>query len=105
MNKILTGPALTTIALPFVSTSALADAGSSYGDYHMEFGGWFLGPLMMIGVIALTVMAVVLVLRWMGAGGNFNRPSDRAITTLNERFARGEIDKEEFEERRRSLTS
>ncbi|MDI6716237.1 MAG: SHOCT domain-containing protein [Actinomycetota bacterium] len=31
-------------------------------------------------------------------------PSDRALETLNERYARGEISKEEYEERKRILT-
>ncbi|PJK30341.1 hypothetical protein CVT23_07355 [Minwuia thermotolerans] len=77
-----------------------------HGDWgwgHMLFGG-----IMMVlfwgGVIAL----IILLVRWLGsshgqsfAGGNGQRSSARHI--LDERFARGEIDREEYEERRRAL--
>jgi putative membrane protein len=71
-------------------------------------GGWwmFLGPLMMIVFIAAIVAAVVLMVRWLGGshGAAPLPPPGRApLDILKERFARGEIDKEEFEERRRVL--
>jgi len=65
----------------------------------------FVGPLMMIVLIGVIVVVVVLLLRWLGD----HRPSARASTEgsaieiLKERFARGEIDKEEYQERRRLL--
>ena len=70
-------------------------------------GGWFgmfLGPLVMILVLAFLVVAVVLILRgglgpWHGSA----RPPRKPLDILKERFARGEIEKEEFEERRRLL--
>jgi putative membrane protein len=66
----------------------------------------FLGPLMMIVFIAAIVAAVVLMFRWLG-GSHGAAPSSPPVRTpldiLKERFARGEIDKEEFEERRRVL--
>ena len=55
---------------------ALADSGENYSMHGMGAGGWIFGPLMMILMIALI---------------------------LNERFARGEIDPEEFENRKRAL--
>jgi len=80
-----------------------------YGP-HMWGGGWhgwFFGPMMMIVFIAVVVLVVVLVVRWLGGPGHSagsHGPSGKApLDILKERFARGEIDKEEFEERRRSL--
>jgi len=76
-----------------------------YGmGYGMGFGGWFFGPLMMIVVFALLVGAVVLVLRLLGIGGP-GQSRRNALDLLNERFARGEIDKAEYEERRGVLGS
>ena len=56
-------------------------------------------------VVALAVAAA----RWLGAGGPSGGqavppPGGRsALDVLRDRFARGEIDKDEFEERRRLL--
>ena len=68
-------------------------------------GGWmFLGPVMMIAFIAIIVVVVVLVVR--GFGSHRSRPTtsdSSALDILKERFARGEIDKTEYEEQRRIL--
>ncbi len=71
-------------------------------------GSWaFFGPLMTIVFIAAVVAVVVLMVRWLvgsGHGAAPHPPTGRTpLGTLKERFARGEIDKEEFEERRRAL--
>ena len=51
------------------------------------------------------VAAVVLLMRWLGAGAHAATPAGKnALDILEERFARGEIDKDEFEERRRVLS-
>jgi len=71
--------------------------------------GWFLGPVMMILFLAAVIVVVVLLLRWLGAlghgGGHHHGAGNRALDILKERYARGDIDKEEFEERRRTLDS
>ena len=99
-------------ALGVAATAAPAAAqtqGGYYGHGHMWDGGWWmlLGPLWMIVVIGLLVAGVVLLVRWLGGagpgGGQGSGDKDRALNILRERFARGEIDKDEFEERRRLL--
>ena len=69
-------------------------------------GGWygmFFGPLMMILVLVVAIGAVVLVLRWSGATSHGSGLQRKPLDILKERFARGEIDKDEFEERRKLL--
>ncbi|MFQ5620074.1 MAG: SHOCT domain-containing protein [Rhodospirillales bacterium] len=67
-----------------------------------------LGPLMGIVFIAAVVVVVVLAVRWIGGSGHgaaAHPPSgNTALDILKERFARGEIDKDEFEERKRLLS-
>ena len=75
------------------------------GGWH----GWFFGPIMMIVFIAVAVVVVVLLVRWLGGPGHggalHGLPDKTPLNILKERFARGEIDKEEFEERRRILSA
>ena len=80
-----------------------------YGQHMMWGGGWYgmvLGPVFMILVLFAVIAGVALVGRWFGAPwyGAHPPPSARApLDILKERFARGEIDKDEYEERRRVL--
>ena len=104
---------LTTAALlAMLGTSSAAWAqqqgGPSYGPHMWGGGPWmFVGPLMMIVFIAAVVAVVVLMVRWLGASGHGTAPhpppGGTPLDILKERFARGEIDKEDFEERRRVL--
>lgn len=79
-----------------------------WGDGFMGHGwsGMLFGPLMMILFIAVVVAIVVLIVRWLGgsrATGS-GAAARTAVDILEERYARGEIDRDEFEERRRVLT-
>ncbi len=77
---------------------------------NMEAWGWgwmIFGPIMMIVVIAVAVVVVVLLVRWLGVpghGGALHSPLGKTpLDILKERFAKGEIDKEEFKEQWRVL--
>lgn len=50
---------------------------------------------------AFVVALIVLLVRWIAFGRG--RDDDRALSILRERYARGEIGKEEFEARKRDL--
>ena len=100
--------ALTGFLLPLAAAAQPAGEFPGYG-YHMWNGGWLgwiFGPLMMIVFIGVIVAVVMLLIR--GLSGQVHHtagPSPRPdpLDILKERFARGEIDKEEFEARRRVL--
>ena len=104
--------ALWTLALAAISVApidALTQQTPQYPGPHMGYGwhGWFFGPIMMIVFIAVAVVVVVTLVRWFGGQGHspppYSPPMKTPLDILKERFARGEIDKEEFEERRRLL--
>ena len=92
---------------------ALAHAGpdGSWGHSGMPWGGgmgWFMGPILMILLLVAAIAGAVLLVRWLGGATESARDSsasaDRsAIRILEERFARGEIDEEEFRQRKKAL--
>lgn len=97
---------LSIVGMPLAAL-AQQPRGSSFG--HMWNGGpWmFVGPLIMIAFIAAVVAIIVLIVRRLGGWGPDRAPfpsrDKTPLDILKERFARGEIDKDEFEQRRRVL--
>ena len=78
-----------------------------YGDgfFHGMGGGMWLGPLIMFG---LPLLIVVLVVWWLmdtprTNSGAVSRKDARAL--LDERFARGQIDEDEYRRRRDAIES
>ena len=80
-----------------------------YHNWNGPWHGWFMGPFMMIIFLVIVVVVVLLLVRWLGghglgqSGPHHPLPGRSPLDILKERFAKGEIDKEEFEERRRVL--
>ena len=70
--------------------------------YMDGWGGWAFGGGMMILWFALFVGLIVLLVRWIG-GTNQQYDEPDAIELLEQRYARGEIDTAEFEERKKRL--
>ena len=79
----------------------------AYGPHMMWGFGMIFGPLFFILVLALVIAVAVLLVRWLAgpwqAASHPLPPGRTPLDILKERFARGEIDKDEFEERRRVL--
>jgi putative membrane protein len=69
------------------------------------WGGWILMAVLMLAFWALVVFAVIAIFRGTGrARGSEERTAGRdALDILGERFARGEIDAEEYQARARIL--
>lgn len=77
-----------------------------YGHHMMWGGGWLgmvFGFLMMLLFVGAIAVVVVLAVRWIGGQQGTGSRSKAALDILSERFARGEIDRAEFEERKRAL--
>lgn len=115
MRLLFTKLLLSTVALGAalglpVASWAQQQSPLSYGSHMWNGGwyGWFFGPMMMIAFIAVAVVVVVVLVRWLrgrayGSSAPPGLPGNTPLDILKERFARGEIDKEEFEERRKLL--
>jgi len=67
------------------------------------WGVWGIGMMFFMLVFwGLVIVGVVLGIRWLISQGKEPR-SDSALEILRQRYARGEINKEEFEARKRDL--
>ena len=86
------------------------DAGRMFGPRIVEFGDrhheMWIGPLAALLFLALLIGGAIVIVRML-----INRPSSGGgasrgpLAILEERFARGEIDEEEFRTRRDALRS
>jgi putative membrane protein len=60
----------------------------------------WLGPLFMVALLVLLIAGIVALVRWMGGGSDAGGRARTARDILDERYARGEIDREEYVRRR-----
>ena len=65
--------------------------------------GWFGGGFMMIAFWILIVAIIALVVREFGGKSSRSHSHSNALDILKERYAKGEIDKKEFEEKKKDL--
>jgi putative membrane protein len=67
------------------------------------YGTMFLMPILWIVVIGLIVWAVTAAVRRPGDSNYISRSGESALEILKRRYARGEINKQEYEERKKDL--
>ena len=70
---------------------------------HYMWGPWGIGMMVMMLVFwGLVIVALVLGIRWLITQGREPR-ADSLLEILKKRYARGEIDKEEYETKKREI--
>jgi putative membrane protein len=71
----------------------------------MPWYGMIFGPIMMIAFLAITVVIIAWLLHALGLGWRSERrETNTPLDALKHRFARGEIDRAEYEERKKILS-
>ena len=102
-----------TVVLFLFKKEALAQ----YRDYYgwgmgpgmMGWGnmGWY-GPIFMGLFWVLLIVLIILLIRWLLSSGHTGNQDhgrgESALEILKKRYARGEIDKEEFEAKKKDLS-
>lgn len=103
---------LLVVAVAITSITGIAGAHSGDDGSHHHDGwmgthgnwGWFgMGGMLIWGLVLIAIPALALYAIATRTGGGGDATSDDALSVLRERYARGEIDDEEFETRRRQL--
>jgi len=107
MKKFILGLAL--ISFLSIWTIAYAhgpDEGYSMGPWMMwGHGMWFFHIIMMAFGIAV-IIGIFFLVRWAISSANKdreNKSQESALDILKKRYARGEINKEEYEDRKKDL--
>lgn len=86
--------------------------------HHYNPWGWGAGSVIFMFILwIIIIICIVALVRWAVYGGGYRRHmrdgwwydkdkgEDSALTILKERYAKGEISKEEFEARKKDLMS
>ena len=90
---------------PSLAAAQERQYGYGWGMHPMwgVWGVWGIGMMLMMVVFWGTVIVgIVLAIRWLANQGRQPHP-DAALDILRQRYARGEISKEEFEAKKRDL--
>ena len=87
--------------------SGRAEAQMGPGMMGWGYGmGWFWTIVMVVFWIAV-IVGIIFLIKWLvistGTRGRAARSEDSPLEILKQRYARGEIDKEEFEEKKKDL--
>lgn len=75
--------------------------------WHDMSGGWGMGWIFMVLVWGLIIAGIVVLVKWLMTQSSIGQgpPNKTAMEILQERYARGEIDRNEYEQKRRDLGS
>jgi putative membrane protein len=98
---------LVSLGLGLFSGAALADYRPFYGWGPGMMGGWgpmaWFGPVGMILFWVLVILLIILVIRGLRAPKGINAGAESALDILKKRYARGEINQEEYLEKKKDL--
>ena len=105
-----------TASLPLtIESNAFAQQRGDYGGWGMGpgmMGGWGMGWFGMIFMLVfwvLVIVGLVFLIKWLiqttSSGKTDGRTGLKAVDILKERYARGEISKDEFETIKQDLQS
>ena len=113
MNKTIKIALIFTLAVLFPLAGNGLAQWRGYG-WHMGPGmmGWgygmgWVGMILMVAFWIAIIVGIIFLIRWLvistGTGGRAARSEESALEILKRRYARGEINKEEFEEKKKDL--
>ncbi len=79
-----------------------------WGDWMYGYGmgwGWF-GPILMIAFWALVILGIIYLVKALAGGRSLGSTKEEtALDILKKRYAKGEVDAEEFARKKKELES
>lgn len=79
-----------------------------WGGGMMHYGMGWVGAIFMVVFWVLIIAALVIFIRWLvsadRSGRRYREESESALDILKKRYAKGEINKQEFEDKKKDLT-
>lgn len=93
-----------------VTLSTAGSAWAQWCPYNWEKGSWMMGwgamvwfmPVLMISFWVMVIIAAIFFIRWM-MGHRTSKVEETASDILKKKYARGEINKEEFEQKKKDI--
>ena len=70
---------------------------------EMMWGWWGMGWIFMIVILGILILCLIFLIRWLLGMTKVSRGEESALEILKKRYARGEIGKEEFEQKKEDL--
>lgn len=105
ISRIIPGLAVALMSVPALTQRAYAD-GFGMSQFGWGWGHMMFGSLMMVVFWGLVIFLVVFMVRRVAGDsgeGRYAVSKNPSLEILKERFARGEIEKDEFEIRKQLL--
>lgn len=96
-----------SLMVPFAHAEGFGEGFSGHGMMQWGHGFWWMMPLMFIGFWLTVIVCVVFFVRWLSASSKANEgggaKGQSAVEILKLRYVRGEIEKEEYEAKKKDI--
>ncbi len=105
LRNMLIGMSVLLLIVVIISAAWGWGGGGDFWGGRMNGAMWVVGLPFMVLFWGLLILGIVALVRWLNQPtvGSREGPGETALDILSKRYARGDIGKEEFEQKKRDL--